>query len=107
MLNILSKTTDECLLAGDYNINLLRHNVHKGTATFINCLYAKSFVSLITKPTRFGNKSSTLTDNIFTNKCNNSASSGLLITDSSDHLSVFYISKSETKTISLKFVTTS
>ena len=42
VLNILSKTKAECLLAGDYNINLLRHNVHEGTATFINCLYANS-----------------------------------------------------------------
>ena len=84
VLNILSKTKTECVLAGDYNINLLRHNTH---ATFINCLYANSFVPLITKPTRFGNKSSTLIDNKFTNKCHNSDSSGLLITDISDHLS--------------------
>ena len=84
VLNILSKTKAECLLAGDYNINLLRHNVHEGTTTFI--LYANSFVPLITKPTRFGNMSSTLIDNIFTNKCNNSASSGLLLTDIIDHL---------------------
>ena len=40
VLNILSKTKTECLLAGDYTINLHRHNTHEGTATFINCLYA-------------------------------------------------------------------
>ena len=44
MLTILSKTKAECLLAGNYNINLLRHNFHEDTATFINCLYAKSLV---------------------------------------------------------------
>ena len=64
-------------------------------------------VCMLIQPTRFGNTSSTLIDNIFSNKCNNSASSGLLITDISDHLPVFYISKSEVKTNSLKFVTTS
>ena len=73
VLTILSKTKAECLLAGYYNINLLKYNVHEGTTTLINCLYANSFVPLITKPTRFVITSSTPILNIFTNKCNISA----------------------------------
>ena len=107
VLTILNKTKSECLLAGDYNINLLKHEVHDSTRNFVNCLYDNSLISLITKPTRFGKSSSTLIDNIFTNKCNQNAISGILITDISDHLPNFYISKSEITSKLPKFFTSS
>ena len=51
VLTILNKTKSECLLAGDYNINLLKHEVNDGTRNFVNCLYDISLIPLITRPT--------------------------------------------------------
>ena len=45
------------------------------------------------RPTRFGDNSSSLIDNIFTNKPNDTSVSGIIILDSSDHLPNFYVSK--------------
>ena len=103
----MNKTKSECLLAGDYNINLLKHEVHDGTRNFLNCLYDDSLIPLLTRPTRFDKASSTLIYNIFTNKCNQNAISGILITDISEHLPIFYISKAEITSKSPKFFTSS
>ena len=62
-------------------------------------VYMLNLWFLITKSTSFSYTSPTLIDNILTNKCSNSASSGLLIADISEHLPMFYISKSEDKQI--------
>ena len=45
------------------------------------------------RPTRFGDSSSSLIDNIFTNKPDDTSVAGILISDISDHLPIFYISK--------------
>ena len=82
----------ECLIAGNFNIDFLKYDAHRGTGLFLDCLHEHALVPLITKPTRFTSDSSTLIDNIFTNMPNNVMLSGILITDISDHLPVFYIS---------------
>ena len=81
--------------------------MHDGTRNFVNCLYDISLIPLITRTTRFGKSSSTLIDNILTNMCNHNVTSGILITDISDHLPTFYISKSEITSKSPKFFTSS
>ena len=81
--------------------------MHDGTRNFVNCLYDISLIPLITRTTRFGKSSSTLIDNIFTNKYNQNAISGILITDRSDHLPIFHIFKSEITSKSPKFLTSS
>ena len=81
--------------------------MHDGIRNFANCLYDNSLIPLITRTTRFGKSSSTLIDNSFTNKCNQNAISGILITDISNHLPIFYISKSEKTSKSPKFFTSS
>ena len=86
VLRTLSTKKSERLYAVNYNINLIRQDMHDGTGNFVNSLYENSLVTLITRLTRFGKTSSTLIDNIFTNKFNYNAVSGLLITDISDHL---------------------
>ena len=91
----------ECLIAGDFNIDLLKYDAHRGTGLFLDCLRENALVPLITKPTRFTSDSSTLIDNIFTNKQNNVMLSGILITDISGHLPVLYISVTKNKIIAL------
>ena len=97
----------ECLIAGYFNIDLLKYDAHRGTGLFLDCLHEHALMPLITKPTRFTSDSFTLIDNMFTNKPNNVMLSGILITDISDHLPVFYISVRNNKINAPKFTTVS
>ena len=62
--NNLASEKSECLLAGDYNLDLFKYESNTETETFVNNLYCHSCLPLITKPTRFTEVSSTLIDNI-------------------------------------------
>jgi hypothetical protein len=88
--NLDSKNT-KLILAGDYNINLLSHAVHSETENFLNILYAHSILPMIKRPTRYGENSATLIDNILTNKLDDNQLSGIILHDISDHLPVFLI----------------
>ena len=105
---MVSRIKTECILTGDFNLDLLKADSHLGSESLINSLYSHSFNPLITRPTRFGTTSSTLIDNIFTNKPQNLLISGLLIADISDHLPIFYVSKNVTnKCKQNKYITNS
>ena len=53
---------------GDFNINLLNYNTDKDNTTFCDIMFSNSFSPFITLPTKIGNISETLIDNIFCNK---------------------------------------
>ena len=93
--NILSKVKRDkaiCYIMGDVNINLLNSDTHLQTAEFLETLYSFSFSPLITKPTRITDNTATLIDNIFTNfSPNKKGVAGILCTDITDHLPIFYI----------------
>ena len=80
-------------LCGDFNINLINLEFHKGTRDFIEMLYSLGMYPLIDRPSRIAYGSATLIDNIFTNEMQHDHFSGLLIEDISDHLPVFSIRK--------------
>ncbi len=75
---------------GDFNINLLHLDTDSSVQLFIDTLSSHSFYPLINKPTRITDSSQTLIDNIFTNDFSNHKT-GILITDISDHFSVFMV----------------
>ena len=92
--NTLSHIHDDTLaiILGDININLLNENDAK-TNNYLNNYLEHNFIPCITLPTRITHHSATLIDHIFI-KCpkkllQNKCSSGNLITDISDHLSIF------------------
>ena len=85
--------------------DLFKADTHLDTESFINDLHSHMFLPAITRPTRFGTTSSTLIDNIFINKPHNLLVSGILITDISDHLQIFYISSELFHKNSTKFLT--
>ena len=58
-------------LCGDFNINLLNYDNHKGTRDCIDVLFSLGLFPLICKPSRITEYSATLIDNIFTNDLNN------------------------------------
>lgn len=92
LFDVISKR--KCIyLSGDFNINLLNIESHKGTKDFIDMLYSLGMYPLIDRPSRITCTSATLIDNIFTNELQHDHISGLLINDTSDHLPVFSIKK--------------
>jgi len=105
ILNSIKHGQTEFILAGDYNFDLLKYECHPDTTHFVNSMYSHSLIPLIVRPTRFGPDSCTLIDNILTNKPNDASISGLLISDISDHLPVFYITKTKYKNPSKQFKT--
>ena len=78
-------------LCGDFNINLLNYDYHKGTRDFLDSLFTLGLYPLIDKPSRITEYSATLIDNIFTNELNIESKSGLILNDLSDHLPVFCV----------------
>jgi len=67
---LLGKITTEkaqFVLEGDYNINLLKHDVHIETENLVNNLYANFSMPVICRPTRFADRSVMLIDNIIIN----------------------------------------
>ena len=98
LLTKLEKENAKFLLAGDYNINLINDETHKGSENFLNQLFFHLCLPSITKPTRFTSISSTLIDNIIYDlkPLFNSISdvkSGLLISDVANHLPIFHLSE--------------
>lgn len=67
---------------------------------FLDVMFSRSFVPLITRPTRLTSHTATLIDNIFTNNFDDIAKSGLLVTDISDQLPIFsLVHSAQSKTL--------
>ena len=92
VIKFLTKSKSNLILLGDYNINLLNNEIHTETDDFLNLLSANTLLPLITRPTRYGNQSDTLIDNIITNMYDGGNNfSGIILDDLSDHLPIFLI----------------
>ena len=91
----ISKEGKLCYLMGDMNIDLIKHDVHMPTSSFLDIMYSNNFFPLITKPTRITEKSATLIDHIFTNNFDIKYQhiQGILQTGISDHFPIFHIAK--------------
>ena len=69
--NILAnKNHQKCdiQIVADFNVNMLNFETHGLTNDYINSLVSKSFLPIITLPTRIKHQSATLIDHIWTNK---------------------------------------
>ena len=99
-LNIIlsdSRYNSSLFVCGDFNIDLLKNGEHVGTTKFIDAMYSIDLYPLIDKPSRITQYSATIIDNIFTNELTNQIISGLLINDISDHLPIFFLTRSSPK----------
>jgi hypothetical protein len=93
---VLNKA-EEIQILGDFNINLIKFESHQPTAKFLDTLLANNQLPLISLPSRITASSSTLIDNIFSNKNQGFYDSGLIYCCLSDHLPIFNISQSLNK----------
>ena len=84
-----------CYFFGDFNFDLLKHDMHKPTSDFLDHMYSQSFFPLINRPTRVTENTATLIDNIFTNNYDskNKVLSGIYPTTISDHYMIWHISQ--------------
>ena len=90
-LDALSNEHKDCFLAGDFNVNLLNDVPCYNTQLFVDTLSSYFFQPTIHKCTRVCENSSTLIDNIFTNKRSHVVKSGIIASDISDHFPIFNI----------------
>ena len=93
MHSILAKVASKpCYIMGDYNLDLLKHEIHHPADNFLDIMYANYFIPLINRPTRITRESSTLIDNIFSNNhnVNDHQVNGILKTDLTDHYIIFH-----------------
>ena len=93
--NILGEVSHmPCYIMGDYNIDLLKHELHPPTEKCLEAMYSNSLLPMILKSTRETETTATLIDNIFTNKynINDNILQGIFATDISDHYMIFHIS---------------
>ena len=75
----------QCLIMGDFNIDLLRIDDHYDSENFINTLGSFCFQPQIIQPTRITSHSATLIDNIFFNSIEHFIISGNIVYDLTDH----------------------
>jgi len=90
-LSIIRNTKAPCIIAGDINIDLIRHSSHNSTADYVNNLLVNNFMPTIIMPTRITDSSATLVDHIYYCEGSNSKrdvniKSGNLWCDLTDHL---------------------
>ena len=77
-------------IAGDFNFDMLKVNLHDETSIFFNKM-CNLLLPVVTIPTKINTVSVTLIDNIFTNYFNPEMVSGNFSIDISDHLPSFLI----------------
>ena len=91
LLDKISKENKTVYLLGDFNVDLLKYDQHNLTNDFLDTLATNFFLPNIFLPTRIGNTSKTLIDNIFSNSLSNETVSGNISASISDHLPQFSI----------------
>ena len=90
VIGLFTKSKVNLILLGDYNINLLNHEVQSETADFVNLLYANTLLPLISKPTRYGEHSAILIDNVIMNMYSQNRLYHIILGDISDHYQSFW-----------------
>ena len=91
IIESLTREKYDLIIAGDFNINLLKLNTRNKYAEYLDVMLCNGLFPKITLPTRLADKSATLIDNIFCRVTNSSKSctSGIIFSDISDHLPCF------------------
>ena len=89
IIEIINQNNLPETIMGDMNINLLNFQKHTKTNTYLENILSHGFLPKITMATRIANSSVTLIDHIYTNETAKHITSGVIITDVSDHFGTF------------------
>ena len=86
LLEKLTKKQKTFFLPGDFSVDVLKYEQHKGTNEFFDSLSSNMFLPYIIQPTRITSHSKSIIDNIFSNCISQEIISGNLKSTISDHL---------------------
>ena len=89
LLQKINSENKQCILMGDFNIDLLKCESHEDSNAFLNNLSSSFFTPYVLQPTRLASK--TLIDNIFFNSLEYQSYSGNILIEIADHLIQFLI----------------
>ena len=89
LLHKINSENKQCILMGDFNIDLLKCETHEDSNAFLNSLSSSFFTPYVLQPTRLTSKS--LIDNIFFNSLEYQSYSGNILIEIADHLIQFLI----------------
>ena len=89
ILTDIAKENKECILMGDFNVNLLKSDSDVAVSLFYNTLTSHNYSPFVLQPTRL--RSKTLIDNIVFNSLEYRSNSGNLLIEISDHLMQFLV----------------
>ena len=78
---------------GDFNIDLLKYDVHGDSSDFLDAIYANFLLPYISAPSRVTPHSKTLIGNIFSNTIEDGSIPGSLVTAISGHYDQFLLLK--------------
>ena len=83
----LSNERSDKIIAGDFNIDMLKINTREKYSDFLDLMLNSNFTPKITLPTRLAERSATIIDNMFCNFTDYTkvSKSGIIITNLSDH----------------------
>ena len=93
-------------ITDDFNLNLLDYKTNTKVKSYLNMIFAHSFIPLINKPTRISRNNATLIDHILTNTfMSEKYLTGIIKTDISDHFPVFFVTDTEINKTTFRFQT--
>ena len=98
LIGIIYKERKQCILMGDFNLDLIKVDIHNQTKDFVHSLYTNAIYPTISNPTRVTEHSATLLYNIITNITGYCITYGVLYNDISDHFPVFNVLQIDAKT---------
>ena len=88
-LQKITKSKKTCIIAGDFNVDLIKFGNNSHVDSFYNEISSYSFRPLILQPSRVTSNSHTLIDNIFINDLACFSTGGNITSSISDHFSQF------------------
>lgn len=88
VMNLINLEAKTCIVGGDFNVDLLKHQTLPQPALFLNTFAALGLYPCVSLPTRIAAESSTLIDNFFCNDASIIEKSDVFLSDTSDHLPI-------------------
>ena len=92
--SIIKEENKTAYLMGDFNIDLLKVNIHAKTNEFVNDVISQGLLPKITRPARITPHSATLIDHVYSNDNRPTSQNDITeinITDVADHFGTFHI----------------
>ena len=109
-LHTYDKRSNDIIITGDMNIDLLKYQLHQETTDYIDMMTSHQLLPYIVRPTRIKHRSATIIDHVFM-KGNKNVESGIIATEIAgnhgftDHFPVFCMLDTQVKSNSNKPIT--